>query len=171
MTVCTGNICRSPMAEVVLRDAFAEAGLGGAVSVRSTAVTSGELGNPIDRRAQRVLRGAGYEVPDRGAVRVSSADAAETDLVLAMTSDHARELRRIGFPPEQVVLFRAFEHGVPTGPGGEALAPGEFAGVDAPDTPDPWYGGPEDFVECLETIEACAPGIVEYVRAHVSSRG
>ena len=161
MTVCTGNICRSPMAEIVLRDALEQAGLADQVEVRSTAVTSEEIGNPIDSRAQRVLRDAGYEVPRRGAVRVRSGDGESVDLALAMTRHHARELRRLGFPAERVVLFRAFEDGVPDG---------DPAAVDAPDTPDPWYGGPEDFVECLETIEACAPGIVEYVRARVGAR-
>ena len=155
MTVCTGNICRSPMAEVVLADALAAAGLTG-VSVRSTAVTGEEIGNPIDTRAQAVLREAGYEVPVRGAVRVTAGDVATTDLALAMTEQHARALRRLGFPPEKVVLFRAFEHGVPDG---------EASAASAPDTPDPWYGGHEDFVECLATIEACAPGVVEYLRA------
>ncbi|WP_281862121.1 low molecular weight protein-tyrosine-phosphatase [Salana multivorans] len=154
MTVCTGNICRSPMAEVVLRDAFERAGLGDRVTVRSTAVTSEEIGNPIDSRAQRVLREAGYDVPRREAVRVRSDDAARTDLTLAMTRHHARELRRLGFPADEVVLFRAFEDGAPDG---------DPAAIDAADTPDPWYGGPEDFAECLETVEACAPGVVEYV--------
>ena len=157
MTVCTGNICRSPMAEVVLAQALATAGLG-QVAVRSTAVTGEEIGNPIDTRAQAVLREAGYVVPDRGAVRVSAADIATTDLALAMTAQHARALRQVGFPPEKVVLFRAFGHGVPDG---------DASTASAPDTPDPWYGGPEDFVECLATIEACAPGVVEYLRARV----
>lgn len=161
MTVCTGNICRSPMAEVVLRAALAEAGLDEAVSVRSTAVTGEEVGNPIDHRADRVLRRAGFQVPVREATRVVAHDVAQTDLALAMTAQHARALRRLGFPEEKVVLFRAFEAGVPHGPPHE---------VEAPDTPDPWYGGPEDFEECLATIVACTPGIVEYVGAQVASR-
>ena len=153
MTVCTGNICRSPMAEVVVRQALAEAGLDHVI-VRSTAITSGEVGNPIDRRAQAVLRDAGYDVPQREAVRVAKADVETTDLALAMTAQHARALLAVGFPAEKVVLFRAFENGLPDGDA--HLAP-------AADTPDPWYGGDQDFVECLETIEACAPAIVEYV--------
>ena len=51
-------------------------------------------------------------------------------------------------------LEGAFEDGAPDG---------DPAAIDAADTPDPWYGGPEDFAECLETVEACAPGVVEYV--------
>ncbi|PWD52531.1 protein tyrosine phosphatase [Serinibacter arcticus] len=153
MTVCTGNICRSPMAEVVLRQAFAHAGLDD-VEVRSTAVTAYEVGNPIDTRARRVLAAAGFTVPDRGAVQVEAEDVAGTDLALAMTAEHARALRRLGFPAEKVVLFRAFE---------SPEVGGALHEVRAEDTPDPWYGGEEDFVETLATIEACVPGILAHV--------
>lgn len=154
MTVCTGNICRSPMAEVVLRAAFERAGSGDRVTVRSTAVTSEEVGSPIDPRAARTLAAAGYPVPARKAVRVLPGDVEATDLVLAMTRQHVRALRAVGFPAERIALLRAFEGGVPTA---------EPHLVEAPDTPDPWYGGAADFVDCLATIEVCAPAVVEYV--------
>ncbi|GMA33279.1 low molecular weight protein-tyrosine-phosphatase [Litorihabitans aurantiacus] len=160
MTVCTGNICRSPMAEVVLRKAFADAGLD--VEVRSTAVTAYEIGNPIDSRARDVLVEAGFDVPARGAVQVTREDVATTDLALAMTGEHAGGLRRVGFPPEKVVLFRAFED--------PELARERAAQLHeelAEDTPDPWFGDRDDFVQTLATIEACAPAIVDYVRARI----
>ena len=53
MTVCTGNICRSPMAEIVLRKYVEDAGLADRVQVKSSGVSSEEHGNPIDRRAQK----------------------------------------------------------------------------------------------------------------------
>lgn len=157
MTVCTGNICRSPMAEVALRQAFDDAGLDG-VEVRSTAVSAWEIGNQMDARARRVLADAGFTVPDRGAVQVTADDVEGTDLALAMTAEHARDLRQLGFPPEKVVLFRAFETDHPDAPLHE---------VDAADTPDPWYGDEGDFRETLATIEACTPAIVDYVRSRV----
>lgn len=57
LVVCTGNICRSPMGEIVLRDVAARAGL--AVEVSSAGVSAEETGNPIDRRAAAVLREKG----------------------------------------------------------------------------------------------------------------
>ena len=93
MTVCTGNICRSPMAEVVLRDRFEAAGLGDAVVVDSSGVSDEETGNPIDPRAADVLRDAGYPVPRHRAHRVTTDEIAERDLLLAMTARHARALR------------------------------------------------------------------------------
>ncbi|MGO1333580.1 MAG: low molecular weight protein-tyrosine-phosphatase, partial [Cellulosimicrobium funkei] len=96
MTVCTGNICRSPMAEVVLRDRFEAAGLGDRVVVDSTGISDEERGNPIDRRARAVLAEHGYVVDGTHRARqVRAGDLAARDLVLAMTAQHARALRRL----------------------------------------------------------------------------
>ena len=56
MTVCTGNICRSPMAEIILRAEFERRGLADKVNVESSGVSDEEYGNPIDRRAVKVLK-------------------------------------------------------------------------------------------------------------------
>ena len=63
MTVCTGNICRSPMAEIILRAEFERHGLADKVNVESSGVSDEEYGNPIDRRAVKVLKERGYELP------------------------------------------------------------------------------------------------------------
>ena len=87
MTVCTGNICRSPMAEIVLRKYVADAGLDGSVEVRSSGVSSEEQGNPIDPRARRVLRERGYGLPgSHYAHRVTADEIRSTDLFLPMTA-------------------------------------------------------------------------------------
>ncbi|MET0787865.1 MAG: low molecular weight protein-tyrosine-phosphatase [Cellulomonas sp.] len=144
MVVCTGNICRSPMAEIVLRERFAAAGLGDRVVVDSSGTSDEEHGNPVDRRARAVLEAHGYPTGDGHRARqVQVGD--RRDLVLAMTSAHARALRRLGIEP---VLFRSFDPD----------AVGDL------DVADPWYGGPRDFEDCLAQIEAAADGIVEHVR-------
>src|SRR5688572_27986673 len=74
MTVCTGNICRSPMAEVVLRERLAEAGITDVV-VDSTGTTGYELGEPMDPRARKVLLAAGYSDPGIGAHRARQVSA------------------------------------------------------------------------------------------------
>ncbi|PFG21315.1 low molecular weight protein-tyrosine-phosphatase [Serinibacter salmoneus] len=158
MTVCTGNICRSPMAEVVLRDALVRAGLADRVRLDSSGTSDEEHGNPIDSRAQQVLTEAGYEVPRHRARQVTTSDAQQVDVALAMTAQHARRLRQVGFPAERVVMFRAFEHGVPDG---------DPSSASAPDAPDPWYGDMADFRETLATVEACVPGVVAYLRARM----
>lgn len=165
MTVCTGNICRSPMAEVVLRARLDDAGLGDRVVVDSTGVSDEEHGNPIDRRARAALTARGYEVPRRQARQVRTADLAERDLVLAMTASHARALRRIADDAEvagRVVMFRTFDPAAPrvADPRDEHLL----------DVDDPWYGGPENFERCLDEIEAAADGVVDAVRAALTDR-
>jgi protein-tyrosine phosphatase len=165
MTVCTGNICRSPMAEVVLRARLEDAGFGDRVVVDSTGVSDEEHGNPIDRRARAALASRGYDVPRREARQVRAADLADRDLVLAMTASHARALRRIAGDDEaagRVVMFRTFD---PAAPRVADRADEHLLDVD-----DPWYGGPENFEHCLDEIEAAADGVVDAVRAALSDR-
>lgn len=165
MTVCTGNICRSPMAEVVLRRRLDDAGLGDLVEVTSTGISDEEHGNPIDSRAQDVLRDRGYDVPRRAARQVRPTDLTGNDLVLAMTSTHARALRRLGGTPDvtgRVVMYRSFD---PAAPVVDAEAEHRL------DIADPWYGGPADFVECLAQVEAAADAIVQRVRDELAARG
>ncbi|WP_265522406.1 low molecular weight protein-tyrosine-phosphatase [Oerskovia flava] len=169
MTVCTGNICRSPMAEVVLRERFEAAGLGDRVVVDSTGISGEEHGNPIDPRARAVLAEHGHVVDGTHRARqVRPSDVVSHDLVLAMTSQHARALRRLtdgtpeGVPNGRVRMYRSFDPAAPT------VAPGSPEHV--LDIADPWYGGPEDFEVCLAEVEAAADGVVEHVRAELAAR-
>ena len=159
MTVCTGNICRSPMAEIVLRDRFEAAGLGGAVEIDSTGVSDEEHGNPVDRRARAVLAEHGYPVGDGHRARqVTRDDVGSRDLVLAMTARHAQALRNLagrGQADPAIRMYRSFD------PAAEGASEQQL------DIADPWYGGPEEFEECLAEIEAAADGVVDFVRAEL----
>ena len=165
MTVCTGNICRSPMAAIVLRDRFEAAGLGDAVVVDSTGTSAEEHGRPIDERAVAVLTQHGYAIADHAARQVRADDLARADLVLAMTAEHAHVLRRLARKDAdaaaRVVLYRSFDPAAPPSTrGDEHLL----------DLDDPWYGGSDEFEDCLAQIEAAADGIVSHVRADLSAR-
>ena len=162
MTVCHGNICRSPIAEVVLTDRLRAAGMGDDVIVDSRGISAEERGNPIDDRAQRVLREHGYEVPERRATRVQADEIAERDLVLAMTRRHHQALTRLAdgddAVAERIRLYRGFD------PGLADAEPHEL------DMADPWYGDLDDFEECLSQVEAAADDIVDYVSAEITAR-
>ncbi len=162
LTVCTGNICRSPMAEIVLRDRFASAGLDDAVEVASRGTSAEELGHPIDRRARQILAERGYPIPGRQAQQVTETDLAESQLVLAMTGWHARSVRELARNDEELTarvrLYRSFD---------PFLAGADSADLDIE---DPWYGGRADFLICLDQIEAAADAIVEYVRHQLGNR-
>ena len=158
MTVCTGNICRSPMAEIILRKFFADRGFeNDRVVVQSSGVSDEEFGNPIDRRAQKVLRDRGYEVPaDHFAHRISREEADESDLLLPMTAEHMRSLLRL-LPAEKrqaVHLYRSFDPDLPK------PAPGQESRIDLV---DPWYGGSHEFEVAIDQIEHTAPYIVDWV--------
>lgn len=166
MTVCTGNICRSPMAEIVLRARFAAAGLADAVEVDSTGISDEERGNPVDWRARSVLRRHGYPTGDGHRARQTRAlDLAERDLVLPMTAAHARALRRLaGGDPAltpRIRMFRGFDPAAPADPD----QPEHVLDVD-----DPWYGPEGGFETTLSEVEAAADGIVAHVRDALAHR-
>ena len=179
--VCTGNICRSAMAEIVLIDRLTAAGIPTSgrtgVVVTSAGVSDEERGNPIDRRARRLLaerdygtggdaaaRAVAAAIAGHAAHRIGDAELAGADLVLAMTSAHRRELlrraERLGVDADRIRMFRELDPA--------AGAERHWAGADARyelDVPDPWYGTMEDFVETLDVVErvcdAVAPALVE----------
>ncbi len=165
MTVCTGNICRSAMAEVVLRERLAAAGLGEEVTVCSRGVSDEEAGNRIDRRARAVLLAHGYPGGEGHVARQVTADELDRcDLVLAMTAGHARVLRRMagrsGAQPP-VVMYRRLDPAAPqVGEHDEQRL----------DIDDPWYGGPRDFEVCLAQVEAGADGVVARVKEMLHER-
>ena len=167
IVVCSGNICRSPMAEFLLRERFEQAGLGDRVSVDSAGTTSWEVGNPADRRTLSVLERMGHE--DFGgrehvARKFERAWLDDRDLVLAADSGHLADLRRLARSDEQRAKVRLLREFDPT-----AVAAGEL------EMDDPWYGDDASFDQTYEEVMAPADGILEHVRhalaAEDGSRG
>lgn len=157
LMVCTGNICRSTMAHQVFAEAVAAEGLD--IEVDSAGISDEEHGNPIDRRAARVLREAGYGLPNHRARQVRAEELGSWDLILAMTDYHYRSLQRLrqratsgideGGAGPDIRMFREFD---------PQSRPGDR------DLPDPWYGGHSDFVDTLEVIERSLPALLNHVR-------
>ena len=162
MIVCTGNICRSPMAQIVLHEHLRDAGIDHRVEVDSTGVSDEEAGNPVDPRARRVLAAHGYPAGDGHRARQVRADQlAERDLVLAMTTRHASALRRIADGTEvDIRMYRSFDPAAPEVPDGGSES--------VLDVEDPWYGDLDGFETCLAQVEAAAAGIVAHVRAELA---
>jgi protein-tyrosine phosphatase len=144
--VCSGNICRSPVAEKVFRARLADAGLTDAIEVSSAGIGSWHAGEPMDRRAAATLEGRGYDTEHR-AQQVDRRQL-DADLLVAATDDHVRDLVAAGAPPERVVLLRSFDPDAPEGA----------------EVPDPYYGGPDGFDEVIGMVEAAMPGLVDRVR-------
>ncbi|WP_279014379.1 low molecular weight protein-tyrosine-phosphatase [Actinomyces oris] len=175
--VCTGNICRSAMAEVVLRDRLAAAGIPdsgpGGVTVTSAGVSDEERGNPIDSRARRVLTEAGYGVgavsratgiaiASHTAHRVTDAEITEADLLLAMTDSHWNVLQRraasLGAEPDRIRMYRELDPASTQQV--EAVAAGGSS-RSVLNVPDPWYGTMADFLDTLEVVERVSDELAE----------
>lgn len=158
--VCTGNICRSPMAEWVLRAKLQDAGLTGAVAVDSAGTGDWHVGDGADPRTVRVLAEHGY--PSRHTARqFAPSDFAERDLVVALDHGHLRTLRRWRSRPggsqerSELRLLREFD---------PAATP------DRLDVPDPYYGALTGFEECLAMVESAMPGLLRHIGSAVEGR-
>ena len=141
--VCTGNICRSPLAEAIFRRQADLAGRGADFEVDSAGTHGYHEGEPADVRARRVGAARGVSVTSI-AREVRDADFERFDLILALDRGHLRELRRRCPPPlrDRIRLLRDF--GEP--PGG--------------DVPDPYYAGDDAFDEVFDLLDVCCRGLL-----------
>ncbi|GAA2361948.1 low molecular weight protein-tyrosine-phosphatase [Nonomuraea africana] len=142
--VCMGNICRSPMAEVVLRQTLDEHGLSERVALDSAGTGGWHVGDPMDERAAAVLAEHGYD-GSRHRARRFGFD--EYDLVVAMDAENLGALRRIVPSGTDVRLFRSFDPEAPEGA----------------EVPDPYYGGRDGFEIVLAQVKAAAEGLAKYL--------
>jgi protein-tyrosine phosphatase len=140
--VCTGNICRSPTAEAVLRHLAAEEGID--LRIASAGIGDWHVGSAPDRRAQHHAKGRGYDMSALRARQVRPSDFAEFDLILAMDGGHLQALQRMA-PPGQRHKVRLF--------------------IAGRDVPDPYYGGPEGFEQVLDLVEAACRELLQELKS------
>ncbi|BDF69953.1 protein-tyrosine-phosphatase [Oscillospiraceae bacterium] len=93
--VCHGNICRSPMAEFVMRDMVRRAGLAQEIAVASAATSAEEIGNPVYPPARRKLLEHGIDPAGKRAVQLRAGDYQRWDLLVGMDGANLRYMRRI----------------------------------------------------------------------------
>ena len=133
--VCHGNICRSPMAEFVLKDMVKKAGASDRFQIESVAVSREELGNPVYPPARREMQRHGVACDGHRARQITQADVDRYDHIYYMDSSNARYLARM-FPGEQ-----------------------KFRKLLARDVAAPWYTG--DFTQTWLDIEEGCKRILE----------
>ena len=140
--VCTGNICRSPMADVVFRQFADRAGLRDHVGSTSAGTGDWHVGERADQRTLDALERRGYDGARHRARQFTSGDFAHSDLVVALDRSHERILKgwaRTEADADKIALLMAFD------PTAHSL-----------DVPDPYYAGPGMFDEVLAMIESAS---------------
>jgi len=141
LIVCTGNICRSPTGEGVLREHAKRRGLDRDVRVASAGTHGYHVGESPDPRAIEHAARRGYDLSEQRASQVTRKDFEAFDFILAMDRGHLRMLRAMK-------------------PDGSRAQVGLFLDASdrwrGEDVPDPYYGGPEDFERVLDMVEEAA---------------
>lgn len=135
--VCHGNICRSPMAEFVMKRLVAEAGLSDYFEIASAATSTEEIGNPVYPPARRKLAEHGIGCEGKTARQMTRSDYLYYDKVVAMDRNNLRNLRRMFGDDTEHKISLLMDH---------TLRPGDVA--------DPWYTG--DFeATWRDVLEGC----------------
>jgi len=150
--VCTGNICRSPIAEAVFRKLVEQAGLSDRVTIDSAGIGDSQIGQPPDPRALAAVSRRGYAMPRRRARQVAQRDFERFDWILAMDKGHLRELE----------LMRPLMYA-----GRLELFLGMADDVDRDDVPDPYFGGSQEFERVIDLAEQAGKGLLAVIRKHI----
>ena len=147
LVVCTGNICRSPTAEAVLRKKLSDAGLGDEVHVDSAGTHGYHVGQMPDQRSAAVAIARGYDLSKIRSRQFKNDDYENFDVILAMDCGHLQALTS-GKPDTariDVMLYMEFSQNYP----GESV-------------PDPYYGGDQGFEQVLDMIEEGADTLINH---------
>jgi protein-tyrosine phosphatase len=154
-TICTGNICRSPMAEVVLKHLIADdPTLAGHVLVTSAGTARWHVGSAMDPRARTALDRAGYRLDGSPGAYASREFLDAQDVVIVMTREHRADVRaRLTNSRTEVVLWR------------HLIDPTKDL-----DVADPYYGGDAEFDDCLGVLSAGGEALISFLRSQLTAQ-
>jgi protein-tyrosine phosphatase len=143
--ICHGNICRSPMAEFVMKDLVRRAGLSERFEISSAATSTEEIGNPVYPPVRKLLTEHGISCAGKTARQLTNADYDRFDLLIGMDQENLRNMYRIcgGDYADKMHLLA------------------EYAGRRG-DIPDPWYT--RDFHATWQAVENGCKGLMERLR-------
>ena len=145
LMVCHGNICRSPMAEFLLKDMVAKRGIASQFDIASAATSREEIGNPVHHGTRKKLAQFGISVAGKTARQMTRRDYENYDYIIAMDRNNLRNIDRIiGSDDLHKVSLLL-----------------DFAGRNGQSIADPWYTG--DFDITYEDVKAGLDGFLEYI--------
>mgnify|MGYP001126726298 FL=1 len=142
--ICHGNICRSPMAEFIMKDLVQKAGVSGQFEIASAATSTEEIGNPVHRGTRDKLRRVGISTDGKTAVQLKKSDYLKYDYLIGMDTWNIRNMQRmLGGDPE-----------------GKIYKLLTFANSER-DVADPWYTG--DFEATYQDVMAGCKGLMRHL--------
>ena len=144
MFVCLGNICRSPMAEFIMKQMVEQRGIADKFYIESCATSNEEVGNPVYPPARQVLQNRGINCSAKRARKITKGDYDRFDYIICMDSNNLRNLKLM-FPNDN---------------GKKISKILSFAGIDR-DVADPWYSG--DFTATEEDVCIGCEAILKYI--------
>lgn len=147
--VCLGNICRSPMAEFIMKDFVKKAGLEGQFQIDSAATSTEELGNPVYPPARRKLAEHGIDCSGKTARQITRRDYDRYDYIIGMDNANIRSIRRICGGDSDGKIWRLLDF---------TDKPGEVS--------DPWYTG--DFDTAWNDIKSGCHGLFDEIVKNIS---
>jgi protein-tyrosine phosphatase len=153
--VCLGNICRSPLAEGIFRQAVENAGLAERITIDSAGTGNWHVGEPPDPRAQACGRKFGVDIGELRGRQFAPADFQEFDHILVMDSKNRRDVLRLAQTDEHKAKVRMLlEHGP--------------VRTDS-DVPDPYFGGDQGFDDVFDMLSAACDALLESIRQELKS--
>ena len=144
MFVCHGNICRSPMAEFIMKKLAADSGAGDDICISSSAVSTEEIGEPVYPPARSELAKHGIGCAGKTAVQLRKSDYDKYDLFIGMDTSNIRNMMRIFGSDRDGKIYKLMS----------------FAGR-GDDVSDPWYS--RDFGKAYEDIEEGCKGLLRFI--------
>ncbi len=152
LLVCTENICRSPMAEGLLRHHLQQSELGRKVEVSSAGTRSSMPGCRPDQRAQKVAALRGIDLTRMKARRVTERDLQRSDFIFAMDEANMRDLKKLCPADQQYKLSFLLSH---------------HRGQPLIEVPDPYFGSAEGFARVFQIIDDAMGDVVMYVQNRI----
>jgi protein-tyrosine phosphatase len=149
--VCSGNICRSPMAEGVFRQLVAREGLEEEFEIDSVGIGSWHLGEAPDERAQIAARARGVDLSELRARHIAPEDFNHFDHILALDEENFAALSRLCPPGEERRIGRLMDYAPDAG---------------RHEVPDPYYGSLKDFEAALDLVETASQGLLDHLRTN-----
>jgi len=143
--VCLGNICRSPLAEIIVRAEAEQRGMARWLMLASAGTGDWHIGHGADQRSIAIARKYQLDLSAHRARQITGDDIANWDWFVAMDRSNRHDLLDMGAPADRVLLMRQFES------------------EDEQDVPDPYYGGPEGFDQAYHMLRDNAGRILDFL--------